>query len=116
MKPTSSQIGRHAEDIAAQYLLNREYAIVERNWRTRYCEIDLIARRFQTIYFVEVKYRRNNQQGSGLDYVTPFKRKRMAFAAQLWMHNHPWEHGNFSLAAIEVSGPGFDITNYLTLV
>lgn len=112
---TSVAIGRRAEAVAAQYLLNREYAIVAQNWRTRYCEIDIVARRHHTVYFVEVKYRRHAKQGSGFDYITYTKQQQMQFAAYFWMAKHDWP-GNFSLAAMELCGPNFEVTHYLTLL
>jgi uncharacterized protein (TIGR00252 family) len=114
-KPTTFATGRRAEEVAAQYLLNREYAIVAQNWRTRYCEIDIVARRHHTVYFVEVKYRRSGRQGQGLDYITATKLQRMQFAAQLWVVKNCWA-GDYNLAALEVSGPNFEVTNYLASI
>lgn len=102
-----------AEAVAAQYLLNREYAIADRNWRTRYCEIDIVAKRHRTVYFIEVKYRAKLDWGNGFDYITSSKQRQMQFAAYLWMTQHQWP-GDFSLGAIELAGPNFEVTNYLT--
>lgn len=105
--------GREAEAAAAAYLEKQGYAIIEQNWRTRYCEIDIVARKKKTVYFVEVKYRQNEAQGQGLEYITPKKLGQMRFAAEMWVQEHDWKH-DYDLAAIEVSGPGYEVTNFLS--
>lgn len=108
----STEIGRKAEDNAAIYLKRRGYRIVERNWRTRWCEIDIVAERRKVIYFVEVKYRGNSQCGPGLDYITPGKLRQMQFAAEFWMASHD-AVADYRLAAIELSGPKCQVTEWL---
>lgn len=107
---TTTETGRQAETAAAAFLEAKGCRIVERNWRTRLCEIDVIAERDGVVYFCEVKYRRTNRQGSGLEYVTPKKLAQMRFAATSWVHTHGW-NGEYQLCAIAVSGPGFRVTD-----
>lgn len=114
--PTTTGLGRQAEAAACRYLLNREYSIVTQNWRTPACEIDIIAQRYETIYFIEVKYRRRANWGSGFDYITPVKLRQMHFAAQLWLQSHRHVQQQPVLAAIEVGGPDFTVSNYLQLL
>lgn len=106
---TTFETGRKAEATAAAYLEKNGCKIVAQNWRTRWCEVDIIAERASVIYFCEVKYRRTNRQGAGLDYITPRKLEQMRFAAESWVHANSWQ-GEYQLAAIEVSGPDFRIT------
>jgi len=101
--------GRRAEAASAAFLEVHGYQIVAQNWRTRWCEIDIVAKRRRTLYFCEVKYRRGAWQGSGLDYITPKKLQQMRFAAESWVHMHAWR-GDYQLLAIELSGPSFEIT------
>ena len=54
---TNTQIGDYGEKIAVRYLRLRGYTVRERNWRTGHMEIDIIATRFRTVAFVEVKTR-----------------------------------------------------------
>lgn len=110
---TTFDTGRQAEEAAAEYLKRQGYAIVDRNWRTKFCEIDIIAQRDQAVYFCEVKYRKSDRQGSGLDYITPKKLGQMRLAAEAWVHLARWK-GEYQLAALEVSGPGFQITSLIT--
>ncbi|HSX07851.1 MAG TPA: YraN family protein [Candidatus Saccharimonadales bacterium] len=107
---TTVETGRRAESAAAAFLEHKGYLVVVRNWRTRMCEIDIVAKRGQELCFCEVKYRKTNRQGSGLDYITPKKLAQMRFAAQSWVHAHGWR-GEYYLAAIEVSGESFRVTN-----
>lgn len=109
---TSTATGRRAEAIAADYLGRQGYRVVAQNWRTRYCEIDLVAHKAGVIYLVEVKYRRRPGQGTGLDYITPQKLRQMRFAAELWVAKHQWR-GEYQLAAIELADD-YQVTSFLT--
>jgi uncharacterized protein (TIGR00252 family) len=105
----STAIGRQAETTAAAFLEARGCRIVDRNWRTRECEIDIIAERDGVMYFCEVKYRASNAYGSGLEYITAAKLRQMRLAARMWVHASNYR-GTYRLAAIEVSGPEFRVT------
>lgn len=104
--------GKLAEQAAANELVRLGYKIIDINWKTRRCEIDIIAQKNKAILFVEVKYRVSFNQGSGLEYITKSKYKQMLFAANLWIAQHNW-NGDYQLAAIELSGPDFYVTNFL---
>jgi Holliday junction resolvase-like predicted endonuclease len=110
---TTTSIGQCAETAAAEYLKAFGYRILVRNWRTKLCEIDIVAQKDGEVYFVEVKYRRSGAQGSGLDYITPKKLTQMRFAAELWVQQHQYD-GGVQLAAIEVSGQDFQVTGMVT--
>ena len=103
---TSTSTGRQAEDAAAQSLKPLGFTVLGQNWRTRWCEIDIVATKNQTVYFIEVKYRETNGYGDGLDYITSKKLQQMQFAADLWCAKHNWV-GDYQLAAIAVSGKNF---------
>lgn len=107
---TSFDSGRRAEAVAADFLRHKGCVIVAQNWRTRFCEIDIVATRGSTVYFCEVKYRRSSNRGSGIEYVTPRKVQQMRLSARHWLYENQWR-GSSQLCAIEVSGPGFTITN-----
>lgn len=107
---TTFETGRKAEAAAAAFLVRKGCDIIVQNWRTRMCEIDIIAQRNSVLYFCEVKYRRTDAQGSGIEYITPQKLRQMRFAAESWTHANGW-HGDFQLCAIEVSGERFVITH-----
>lgn len=107
---TTFEIGRKAEAVAAAFLQQKGCEILAQNWRTRYCEIDIVARRDARLYFCEVKYRSRPDQGRGIDYVTQTKLRQMTFAAHYWITVYQYE-GDYQLAAIEVSGAAFKVTH-----
>jgi uncharacterized protein (TIGR00252 family) len=106
---TTVETGRKAEAAAAEFLQRKGCKIIGQNWRTRWCEIDIVAERDKVVYFCEVKYRLHTKQGGGLEYITPKKLQQMRFAAELWVNDHNWR-GEYQLCAIEVTGLEFRIT------
>ncbi|MFI4953220.1 MAG: YraN family protein, partial [Burkholderiales bacterium] len=73
--------GAAAEALAAEFLQARGLAIIERNYRCRGGEIDLIARDGETLIFVEVRLRSSAAFGGAAASITAAKRKRLTFAA-----------------------------------
>ena len=67
------EIGAEYEDVAVKYLIDRGYEILEKNYRCRFGEIDIIARHKVGndifIVFIEVKYRKNERTGSPFEAV-----------------------------------------------
>lgn len=109
---STTETGRKAERAAANYLEMRGFTIMELNWRRPRAEIDIIASKQHVTYFVEVKYRKNDNQGSGLDYITDSKLKRMQRGAYYWVDETKYT-GEFQLAAIEVAGPTFTVEHFI---
>ena len=66
-------LGDAGEKASAKYLENKGYHIVVRNYRTRYGEIDIIAKKENVLVFVEVKLRTGSNYGRGLEAITPHK-------------------------------------------
>jgi uncharacterized protein (TIGR00252 family) len=95
-------IGKRAENRVAEHLNKQGFKILCQNWRTKVCEIDVIAQKKGVIYFVEVKYRSSEKQGGGLEYILPRKLKQMHFAAQIWVQQNNWG-GDYRLFAAAVS-------------
>jgi putative endonuclease len=77
--------GRQAEDLACRFLEIRGYRILERNFRTRFAELDVIAQDKEVLVFLEVKARRSLRRGSPGDAVTPLKQRRMVMAASWYL-------------------------------
>lgn len=99
-RATTKDIGDTGEQAAVEYLQNAGYQIIERNWKTKYCEIDIIAQKQEQVYFIEVKYRSSEAQGGGVAAITPQKLQKMHFAAELYVHNHPHAYGQQLMVAI----------------
>ena len=106
--------GEHAESEVAQYLRRRKFTIIDRNWKTKWCEIDIIAERKGIIHFIEVKYRKNDKGGSGLAAITPKKRRQMKFAAELWLSGKNVQQA--VLSAVEVGGDEFVISEFVEVI
>lgn len=100
--------GNFAEEQVADYLVKGGYEIVDRNWKTKFCEIDIVAKKDSCAYLVEVKYRSNAAQGSGFEYITRSKLQQMKRAADAWATYNNWP-GEYVLSAAEVSGPNFEV-------
>ncbi len=115
VKPTKSKdIGNKAEDVAASYLRRHKYKVIERNWSNRFCEIDIIAKKGSQLIFVEVKYRKDSQHGSGFDYITPSKLQQMEYAANYWVSSNEYS-GSYGLAAIELEGSSYKVNNFVLI-
>lgn len=110
MNPTET--GRRAEKAAAVYLEMRGYEIIERNWRRPRCEIDIIALKDGVLHFVEVKYRHNDEQGSGLEAITASKLKQMRRSVWFYVDETKWR-GQYLLSAVETAGPDFAIISFI---
>ncbi|MDR1197048.1 MAG: ribonuclease HII [Candidatus Nomurabacteria bacterium] len=85
---SSVQVGGEAEDVAAEYLVDRGHEILMRNWRTRFCEVDIISAKDEILYFTEVKYRADGRAGGGIAAVDRKKERQMRFAAEYWLQKH----------------------------
>ncbi|MDQ5943678.1 MAG: putative endonuclease [Patescibacteria group bacterium] len=88
MSKNTTAVGNRAETLACEYLLSNRYKIIERNYKDRFCEIDIVAKHKDTIAFVEVKYRASADFGGAIGSVTPTKLKRMQNSAQYWLAKH----------------------------
>lgn len=95
------QMGHAAEVTAAEYLKAHSFSIRELNWKTRLCEIDIVAEKGRTVYFIEVKSRKSSRQGYGYEYVTPKKLQQMRFAAEMWIQEHGWS-GQYQLSVLSI--------------
>lgn len=80
-------VGRYGERVAARYLTERGYEVIERNWRGTRGELDLVTRRGDTIVVVEVKTRRGTAFGHPAEAVTRAKLDRIRRLAGEWLHS-----------------------------
>lgn len=110
--PAVPSAGQLAEAAAADHLSSLGFHILERNWKTKWCEIDIIAERGGRIHFVEVKYRKNNHQGTGIEYVTRAKQSQMKFAAELWLSKRG-DVESAVLSAMSLSGQPIIVDEFI---
>lgn len=114
LAPTSKQIGDAAEAIVASYLLEMGHEILHRNWKTKYCEIDIVSLKNETIYFTEVKYRKRRTEGGAIAAITPVKIQKMKFAAELFISSGRFERYEQRLAIATLNGDS-KIDQYLEI-
>jgi putative endonuclease len=79
------ELGRDGEDLAAEYLSSRGMRVIQRNWRCRAGEIDLIAVDGRWLVVCEVKTRRSLRAGLPVEAVTPEKVRRLRRLAGEWL-------------------------------
>lgn len=77
--------GKKGEDEAVEYLKNKGYEILSKNFRSRFGEIDIIAKKDGTVVFVEVKMRKNKRFGSGYESVSRSKIEKLVKTANYFL-------------------------------
>jgi putative endonuclease len=81
--------GKMGETLAVSYLQLRGFKLLERNWRFKRVEIDLIACKGNTLHFIEVKTRRSLRYGWPEEHIKPGKITRMMIAAEAFLQTLP---------------------------
>lgn len=99
---STTDIGNAAEQAASEELARQGFEILERNWKTKWCEVDIIARKDNVVWFIEVKYRSTIEFGDGLEYIGPKKLRHLHIAADLWVCQHDYQD-EYTLGAVSVS-------------
>lgn len=108
MPVKNSDLGREGERIALALLKERGYRILERNFRTRLGEIDIIASHNNTICFVEVKTRKSLARGVPQESIVPAKRHKLAQVALCYLKKKKLfsQKARFDVVAITRSSEG----------
>ncbi len=99
--------GQRGEQVAAEYLTRLGYQVLERNFRTRFAELDLVCRHGLDLVFVEVKARTSHRFGLPEEAITWSKRQklRLAISQYLDAHSHRWRQLRIEVVAIDLQ-PG----------
>lgn len=99
-----AEIGALGEQLAVDHLRGLGLQIVERNWRCRYGELDVVAADGRVLVFVEVKTRTGDQFGGAVAAVTPAKVRRLRRLAGLWLaeHRDAWAAVRLDVVAITI--------------
>lgn len=88
MKATSRDLGKQAEDFAANLLITEGLHLLERNVNFRVGELDLVMQDGEYLVFVEVRRRKHDQFGGALGSITATKQKRLTKAALAYLQRH----------------------------
>lgn len=97
---TKRKIGEKGEALAALFLTESGYEILEKNWRTGHKEIDLICRQNEFYIFVEVKTRINLQQGMPEESVSASKINSVTEAARVYLYDKVYKDIRFDVISI----------------
>jgi putative endonuclease len=93
--------GNKGEEMAAQYLVQQGYTIVERNWRYKYWEVDIIANKDKRLHFIEIKTRTSDKFGNPEESISKKKMINLRNAAEEYQYMHPeWNYVQFDVLAI----------------
>ena len=109
---TNTSLGILGEKAAAAYVLHtKRYVIVEKNYRNRLGEIDIIARDGACLVFIEVKTRQSRRCGRPAEAVERHKQKKIVLTAKAYLHQHNlWNQPcRFDVIEVEPSPKGFAI-------
>mgnify|MGYP001120136057 CR=1 FL=1 len=99
----SKAVGELGENIAARYLTNSGYAILEKNYTCKFGEIDIIAKKGTVLAFVEVKTRTNISYGYPEEAVNKYKIKKIKNTANFFIvNNKPLQDFNFRFDVISI--------------
>ena len=102
------ELGERGEEVACLYLKRKGIKVIERNWKCRSGEADIIARDGEDLVFVEVKSRASDANGLPEDAVTLKKRQRYERIAleYLFTHNLPSARVRFDVIALVLNNEG----------
>ena len=102
MGKTTKSIGDEGEKQALDYLLSKGYDLIEKNYRYKRNEVDLVVQKNKTLIFVEVKFRKSNDFGFPEDFVDSKKAERLQEAAENLIFDLDWK-GNIRFDIIAIT-------------
>ena len=88
LRTAKARTGAEGEEAAASYLSRMGWNILDRNWRSRQLELDIVAEEKETLVFVEVKTRAEGGLQSPFEALTHTKKERLCRAAEAWLEAH----------------------------
>lgn len=112
---SNSELGARGEALAALHLVDNGMELIDRNWRSRYGELDIVARDGDVMVFVEVKTRSGTGYGTPAEAVTPTKQHRIRRLALAWLDQResPWVRMRFDVVAILMTRVGDPVITHL---
>ncbi len=102
MSERRRRLGRRGEDLAVGYLEGRGYKVLERNFRTRWGEIDIVAQRGKCTVFVEVRTTSGNAYGAPEESVTPQKKAHLIATAEEYLQARGQEEGEWRIDVVAI--------------
>ena len=97
----NKETGNLGEDIAAKFLTDKGYKLMNRNWRFSHWEVDIIASKDNKLHFVEVKTRHTTKFGYPEENIKKDKMQSLKNAAEAYLNLHPqWKYIQFDVVSI----------------
>lgn len=111
-------LGRRGEELAASYLEEKGYLILQRNYRSGAGEMDIVAQDGGCLVFVEVRARSTREYGTPEESITPSKAQRLIEVAQGYLQEQgeAGKEWRIDLVAIELSGDSYRINHIVNAV
>ena len=104
MSKNTVALGASAEDAATRLLIARGYEIVERNFRCKAGELDLVARDRGVLVFVEVRSRADADHGHAAEMVDAHKQRRVARVAEVYLATRVLEYDEVRFDVVAITG------------
>ena len=109
-EPSTVQLGATAEQVATEFLLGKGYRIVERNFRCKIGELDVVARDAAgTLCFIEVRSRKNFDYGNAAETVNATKRRKVTRAAKAYLFFRRPEFDTARFDVVAITGGQIDL-------
>jgi putative endonuclease len=107
------ELGNRGEEIAAAYLKKQGYKILNRNFRTKFGEVDIICCQARTIVFVEVKTRTDDKFGTPEESVTRIKQDHIRRTALAYLQTElkRYHEIRFDVIGIKINGSEFEVNH-----
>jgi len=103
MNDWNKTTGNKGEELAVQYLSEKGYEIIERNWRFRHAEVDIITSKNSRLHFFEIKTRTTSKYGKPEESMSYKKMKMLKIAAEEYQYQNPqWKYLQFDVLAITI--------------
>ncbi|KKS68955.1 YraN family protein [Candidatus Daviesbacteria bacterium RIFCSPLOWO2_01_FULL_43_38] len=109
-------IGDAGEEIACNYLKRQGYKILEKNFRIRGGEIDIVAQDRDYLVFVEVKTRYSHEYGLPVESMTPWKIKHILKTAKFYLQKINWGDNPYRLDFISIDYAGYQENPEIELI
>lgn len=111
---TTKAIGDEGEDLAAEYLVGQGYRIRDRNYRSLFGEVDIVAVDAGTIVFVEVKKKNTDRFGSPGEMITNNKIGKIKRTAEIYLREKGLESRAWRIDAVLIDGSRIELIRSIT--
>jgi len=105
MSARAQALGRYGEDVAARFLTDLGYVVVDRNWRSAHGELDIVAMDQDTLVICEVKTRVNDRFGGPIAAITEEKLQRLRRLCVEWLSTHECNVAGLRVDVVAIHRP-----------